>query len=318
MQGRGLALVLPASFHRASLKHDTPKYPNYTCTSCPFVTGILSAGTKCPIVRRAAETTCSNIHVCWIGGRGIGCAPNGPNWTACWSALRTVENTAGGGRGSAELWRDERSVHVTIRPTSFTSPPALGETKCHFVSSRSPESERAICGFALLSRRVLPPHPPCRRGGLRALQAARSSSRVLRGCHKTRLAPFNPIRETHSDFGPPPVRHLPLSLEVTQWHQLMAAGRRRHQLWRRDNMFQASGGVTRGPLLSDTRANEMRLMGSSFPAWDFLRRRPGPGPGPGLGHQRVCLPGGRPSSAKGRAHKPTLSFGVLIKGSIQN
>lgn len=164
MQGRGRALVLPASFHRASLKPDTPKYPNYTCTSCPFVTGILSAGTKCPIVHRAAETTRSNIHVCWTGGPGIGCAPNGPNWTACWSALRrsqTVENAAAGGSA-------ERSV---------TFPPALGKTKCHFVSSRSPESERAIRGFALLSRR---PPPPQRRGRLRALQAARSSSRVLR------------------------------------------------------------------------------------------------------------------------------------------
>lgn len=36
------ALVLPASFHRGAPKHDTPKYPNYTCTSCPFVSaGIL-------------------------------------------------------------------------------------------------------------------------------------------------------------------------------------------------------------------------------------------------------------------------------------
>lgn len=38
---RSDALVLPASFHRGSLKRDTPKYPNYTCTSCPFVAGIL-------------------------------------------------------------------------------------------------------------------------------------------------------------------------------------------------------------------------------------------------------------------------------------
>lgn len=99
-------------------------------------------------------------------------------------------------------------------------------------------------------------------GGLRALQAARSLPSILRGCHRTRLAPFNPIRGIQSDVGKrrgqtqtevknltlPPVRHLPISLELREWHQLMPVGRRRHQLWRRNSMFQASGGITRGLL----------------------------------------------------------------------
>lgn len=45
-----------------------------------------------------------------------------------------------------------------------------------------------------------------------------------------------------------PVRHLPISLELREWHQLMPVGRRRHQLWRRNSMFQASGGIMRGLL----------------------------------------------------------------------
>lgn len=146
------------------------------------------------------------------------------------------------------------------------------------VCSRSPKSERA-----LLSRRVFcnfaPPPPPsaatdpfssCRRvfpswhGGVRALQAARSFSCILCGCHETRWAPFNPISEIHSDVGSggeekrgkeikffisPPVRHLPISLEVKEWQQLTAVGRRRHQRWHQDSVFQASGGITRGRLL---------------------------------------------------------------------
>lgn len=47
----------------------------------------------------------------------------------------------------------------------------------------------------------------------------------------------------------PPVRHLPISLEVREWHQLMTVGRRRHQLWHRNSMFQASCGIMQGLLL---------------------------------------------------------------------
>lgn len=46
--------------------------------------------------------------------------------------------------------------------------------------------------------------PACLRswqGRVRALQAARSFSCILCGCHKTRWAPFNPISEIHSDVG---------------------------------------------------------------------------------------------------------------------
>ena len=162
-------------------------------------------------------------------------------------------------------------------------PLALSETKCKFVCSRSPKSERAISGCALLSQRVfckLRPSttttlhllllllllPACLlswHGRVRALQAARSFSCILRGCHKTRWAPFNPISEIHSDVGKrakkkeseikffisPPVRHLPISLEVREWHQLMTVGRRRHQHWHKNSMFQASGGIMQGLLL---------------------------------------------------------------------
>lgn len=76
---------------RWALKLDTPKYPNYTCTSCPFVMGIqlffppplpeslrTQSGQLSSVeLRRPAQT----IHVCFIGGRQIGCAFNGPNWT---------------------------------------------------------------------------------------------------------------------------------------------------------------------------------------------------------------------------------------------
>lgn len=85
---------------------------------------------------------------------------------------------------------------------------ALSETKWKFVCSRSPKSEHAISSCALLSQRVLcnfaPLLPACLlswHGRVRALQAARSFSCILLGCHKTRWAPFNPISEIHSDFG---------------------------------------------------------------------------------------------------------------------
>lgn len=130
-------------------------------------------------------------------------------------------------------------------------PLALSEEKCKFVCSRSPKSERAISSCALLSQCVFcnfaPLLPACLlswHGRVRALQAARSFSCILLGCHKTRWAPFNPISEIHSDvakrgkkrernhiFISPPVRHLPISLEVREWHQLMTVGRRRHQHW---------------------------------------------------------------------------------------
>lgn len=146
---------------------------------------------------------------------------------------------------------------------------ALSETKWKFVCSRSPKSEHAMSSCALLSQHVFcnlaPLLPACLlswHGRVRALQAARSFSCILLGCHKTRWAPFNPISEIHSDVGKrgkkekeitffisPPVRHLPISLEVREWHQLMTVGRRRHQLWHKNSMFQASGGIMQGLLL---------------------------------------------------------------------
>lgn len=87
-------------------------------------------------------------------------------------------------------------------------PFALSEAKCKFVCSRSLKSERAISSCALLSQRVFcnfaPLLPACLlswHGRVRALQAARSFSCILLGCHKTRWAPFNPISEIHSDVG---------------------------------------------------------------------------------------------------------------------
>lgn len=87
-------------------------------------------------------------------------------------------------------------------------PLALSETKWKFVCSRSPKSEHAISSCALLSRRVFcnfaPLLPACLlswHGRVRALQAARSFSCILLGCHKTRWAPLNPISEIHSDVG---------------------------------------------------------------------------------------------------------------------
>lgn len=133
------------------------------------------------------------------------------------------------------------------------------------VCSRSPESKCAISRRALLSQHVfcnfaplLPACLPSWHGRVRALQAARSFTCIPLGC-KTRWAPFNPISEIYSDVGmrgreipffiSPPVRHLPISLEVREWHQLMTVGRRRHQRWHRNSMFQASGGIMRGLLL---------------------------------------------------------------------
>lgn len=102
------------------------------------------------------------------------------------------------------------------------TPLALGEPKvqvCLFKVSEK-VSVRSLAVLFCLSvssatspPRLTPPLPPARtrpllpaclrswHGRVRALQAARSFSCILLGCHKTRWAPFNPISEIHSDVG---------------------------------------------------------------------------------------------------------------------
>lgn len=148
---------------------------------------------------------------------------------------------------------------VHLNQTLWAAP---GEPKSNFVCSKSLKSERAISSFCLPVSFTTSP-PSCQRvlgaGMARALQAARSFSCIQLGCHKTRWAPFNPISEIHSDAGKKgrkksrfyftPVRHLPISLEVRQWHQLMTVGQRRRRRWHKCSMFQASGGIMRVLLL---------------------------------------------------------------------
>lgn len=75
-------------------------------------------------------------------------------------------------------------------------------------------------------------------------------SRGRDGRHSTQLVKSTlMLVERNQIFISPPVRHLPISLEVREWHQLMTVGRRRHQHWHKNSMFQASGGIMRGLLL---------------------------------------------------------------------
>lgn len=87
---------------RWSLKLNSPKYPNYTCTSCPFVTGIpasslsapgILANTKWMIVQRQGwdDPAQTSVSVFTRGVR-IGCTFNAPNWTLCWYGLLEDEN----------------------------------------------------------------------------------------------------------------------------------------------------------------------------------------------------------------------------------
>lgn len=152
--------------------------------------------------------------------------------------------------------------------------PSVRQSASLFVQGLRKVSVQSLAALFCLSVSFAtsPPPVPCHpllpacllswHGRVRALQAARSFSCILLGCHKMRWAPFNPISEIHSDvrkrgekgernhiFISPPVRHLPISLEVREWHQLMTVGRRRHQHWHKRSMFQASGGIMRGLLL---------------------------------------------------------------------
>lgn len=141
---------------------------------------------------------------------------------------------------------------------------ALGGTKCKFVCSRSLKSERPSSSCALLSPHVFcnfrpPPagiscdagmagwelsklpaasHASClavtRRDGRHSTQLVRSTLMLGRERKKTRKK---------SRFYFAPVCHLPISLEVKEWRQLMTVGRRRHRHWHRRSMFQASGGI---------------------------------------------------------------------------
>lgn len=92
------ALVLQASFHCRSLMGPETGHSqisqlhlhflsfcnrNSAFSSLPILPPRISAKTKRTIVQRGAETTCSNIHVCFTGGGRIGCAFNSPNWTLC-------------------------------------------------------------------------------------------------------------------------------------------------------------------------------------------------------------------------------------------
>lgn len=78
------------------------------------------------------------------------------------------------------------------------------------VSLKKRVCDLSLCSFVSVCTTPPPPSPPppagvSSRAGMawrvRALQAARSFSCILRGCHKTRWAPFNPISEIHSDVG---------------------------------------------------------------------------------------------------------------------
>lgn len=79
-----------------------------------------------------------------------------------------------------------------------------------------------------------------RRDGRHSTQLVKSTLMLGRGGKK---------RERNQIFISPPVRHLPISLEVRECHQLMTMGRRRHQHWHKNSMFQASGGIMQGLLL---------------------------------------------------------------------
>lgn len=145
-------------------------------------------------------------------------------------------------------------------------PFALSETKCKVVCSSSLQSERAISGYALLSHCVFFGTWPssCQHvfwvgmagWELSKLPAASHASCLAvagwDGCHSTQLAKFRSDvgqgkkkEERNHNF----IHHLPISLEVREWHQLMTVGRRRHQRWHKSSMFQASGGIMQGLLL---------------------------------------------------------------------
>lgn len=115
-------------------------------------------------------------------------------------------------------------------------------------------------------------------GRARALQAACSFSCILLVCHRAKLASFNPISQIHSDvkenetnklqFSFHPVCHLPILLEVGEWHQLMTKGQRRHEYWRNNCVSERL--VASWAILVSTvnKANETRQRESSSPTAD--------------------------------------------------
>lgn len=149
------------------------------------------------------------------------------------------------------------------------------------------QSEHAICSCAVLSQHAFATFAPpplllaCHlrwHGRARALQAACSFSCILLVCHRAKLASFNPISQIHSDvkenetnklqFSFHPVCHLPILLEVGEWHQLMTKGQRRHEYWRNNCVSERL--VASWAILVSTvnKANETRQRESSSPTAD--------------------------------------------------